>query len=202
MLHSLSLPWVICARWACCEGKEEEGRRRKEESDVPPVRVCVGIPRQHPRSSQMRPSVPPPTLERALRSSAGKGLQTRTGTRHRTTTPTAQRHSPLPLLSSSPPLSRTHQTRTNTHQPQETTPTQPRTSLPKGPDWPMGRKGRRSEKDPVSRAPNASLPDQGRVGGVGEHPGGAGRQLPGRGWSAPPGGRYPVPYIYPNSTLT
>ena len=186
-------------------GRAARGRRRKEEGErrraTFPLCVCVGIPRQHPRSSQMRPSVPPPTLERALRSSAGKGLQTRTGTRHRTTThSTAPLSTPSPLLLA-PPLS--HAPNAHKHTPtQETTPTQPRTSLPKGPDWPMGRKGRRSEKDPVSRAPNASLPDQGRVGGVGEHPGGAGRQLPGRGWSAPPGGRYPVPYIYPNSTLT
>ena len=121
---------------------------------------------------------------------------------------TAHHHHPqhsatLHSLSSPPrPPSLARTKRAQTHTNPRKPPTQPRTSLPKGPDWPMGRKGRRSEKDPVSRAPNASLPDQGRVGGVGEHPGGAGRQLPGRGWSAPPGGRYPVPYIYPNSTLT
>lgn len=106
---------MICARWACCEGKEEEGRRRKRRATFP-LCVCVGIPRQHPRSSQMRPSVPPPTLERALRSSAGKGLQTRTGTRHRTTTHT---HSATLHSLSSPPrppsLARTKRAQTHTN---------------------------------------------------------------------------------------
>ena len=116
MLHSLSLPWVICARWACCEGKEEEGRRRKEESDVPPVRVCCVYRGSTP--GPLRCVLPSPHLPSRGPCGLQQGRDSKREPEHATAHHHPQHSATLHSLSSPPrppSLARTKRAQTHTN---------------------------------------------------------------------------------------
>lgn len=185
MLHSLSLPWVICARWACCEGKEEEGRRRKEESDVPPVRVCWYTAAAPPVLSDA--SFRPPTYPRE-----GLAVFSREGT------PNANRNTPphhhpqhsatLHSLSSPPrPPSRTHKTRTNTHQPRKPPPHNHARPCPRGQIGQWGEREGARKKTPFPGPQTPPYLTRAGWAGWGSTQEGQGANFPEGGGRPPPG---------------
>lgn len=203
MLHSLSLPWVICARWACCEGKEEEGRRRKEESDVPPVRVCVGIPRQHPPVLSDA-SFRPPTYPReglAVFSREGTPNANRNTPPHHHTHSTAPLSTPSPLLLA-PPLSHAQNAHKHTPTPGKPPPHNHARPCPRGQIGQWGEREGARKKTPFPGPQTPPYLTRAGWAGWGSTQEGQGANFPEGGGRPPPGGRYPVPYIYPNSTLT
>ena len=101
--------------------------------------------------------------------------------------PHAQRHSPLPLLSSSPPLSRTHKTRTNTHQPRKPPPHNHARPCPRGQIGQWGEREGARKKTPFPGPQTPPYLTRAGWAGWGSTQEGQGANFPEGGGRPPPG---------------